>query len=65
MSIPCEFSSNVSSGKVFNRLLSYVPILGTRLQNFFSELFLNLGKNALNLLMNEEKTFKKTSILLL
>ena len=28
-----------------------------------SELFLNLEKNALNLLMNEEKTFRKTIIL--
>ena len=45
------------------RLLTYVPILGTWLQKTFSELFLNLVKIALNLLMNEEKTFRKTIIL--
>ena len=48
---------------LFNRLLPYVPILGTWLQKFFSEWFLNWGKNALNFLMKEEKTFRKTIIL--
>ena len=45
-----------------NRLLPYVPILGTWLQNIFLELFLKLGKNRLYFPMNQWKTFKKTHI---